>query len=505
LYGKAASVKIVEFPELPEKGDVSDYLSNHSKEDLLHRVDATPIYTPPTQTKSFEFTDMGNAERLSHYYKDFLGYCEKWDSWMSYNGKVWRKGELLAVRQAQETVRLILQESELNSSEDHLAKLYKHYAQSQKASSVKGMLYLARSKVLQIEPNQLDANPDLFNLSNGTVNLKTGLLVPHNKNDFITKCSPVAYDPSAAAVRWERFLVEVFEGNQELIEYLQRAIGYSITGHANERAFFILHGIGRNGKSTLVETLSHIIGDDYSLGMPSESLYSKKNDGGVPNDIARLRGSRFVYSSEGEDGKHLAVAKIKQLTGNEKITSRHMRGEWFDFMANFKIWFSTNHKPEISESAEAIWDRVKLIPFNKRFSEEEKDPNLRQTLLAESAGILNWILEGARKWYSQGLGDCSIVKVATSDYRKDSDLIGRFLEECCERGQAREVQCKKLYERFDQWTKEQGLSHVMSRVSFSKRLREKGLPEPLRRTGSRFFWQGIDLLPAEDGLQAENW
>lgn len=498
LHGKASSVKVVDFPELPEKGDVTDYLASHSKEQLLAKIEATPIYSPPALIKRFEFTDMGNAHRLAHYHRDSLAYCDKWDSYMSFNGRIWAKGEVAAIKKAQETVGLIPKEAELIGLEDHQEAVTKHYISSQRASAIKGMLYQGRPMVQQVEPESFDASPDLFNVANGTIDLRTGTLKPHDKADLITKWSRIAYDPNATAPRWKQFLSEIYE-SPELIRYIQLAIGYSLTGHSNERAFFILHGAGQNGKSTFVEAVSHVFGPDYSIGLPSESLYSKKTEGGVPNDIARLRGSRFVYSSEGEDGKHLAVAKIKQLTGNEKITSRHMKGEWFDFMSNFKIWFSTNHKPEITESAQAIWDRVKLIPFNRRFTEEEKDPHLKITLIQEAAGILNWGLEGARLWYQQGLGECSIVKAATSDYKQDSDLVGQFLGDVVESAGGAELQVKTLYQRFDRWMKDMGHSPVMSSKAFSRSLKERGLRNEQRGDGN-YYWQGIRLRENEDNL-----
>lgn len=500
LNGKVASVKVVEFPELPEKGDVSDYLNHHSLDEFIAKVEATPLYIPPSQIKAFEFNDVGNAERLAHYSQGSLGYCESWDSWISYNGKVWKKSNLLAVKTSKEVVKLILKECELYSSEDEQTKVFKHYQASQKGGAIKNMLYLARDCVTQIEISQLDSSPDLFNANNGTIDLRTGRIKPHCKDDLLTKICPLDYNPEAAAPRWEQFLHEIFEGNTELIDYIQRAVGYSLTGHSSERAFFILHGNGRNGKSTFVETTSAILGEDYAAGMPTESLYTKRSDGGVPNDTARLRGSRFVSASEGEDGKHLAVAKIKQLTGNEKITTRHMKGEWFDYLVAFKVWFSTNHKPEITESAEAIWDRVKLIPFNKRFTDEEKDPHLRLTLLKESPGILTWAVNGARKWYELGLGDCEAVRAATNDYRKDSDLVGKFLEDCCELGAGKEIRSKSLYEAFEGWSKEQGLPLVMSSQAFSKRLQERGF-HTIPRTGNKHFWQEVALQVSAEEIE----
>lgn len=498
LTGKAASVKIVEFPDLPEKGDVTDYLEKHSKEDLLTRVDEAPPYKPAQDIKTFAFTDMGNAARLSHYSDGAIGFCEVWGDWLFYNGKVWKKSDLLIVKRAKEIVNLIPKECEFYSSEKEQTAVYKHYTSSQRASAIQGMILLARPDVVQLEPSSLDVNPDLFNANNGTINLKTGELRPFNKGDFLTKISPINYSSGASCPRWEKFLDEVFDGDSELVQYIQRAIGHSITGHANEGAFFILYGSGSNGKSTFVETLSEIIGENYSSGMPPEALYAKKHDGGVPNDTARLRGARFVYSSEGEDGKQLATAKIKRLTGNEKISTRFMRGEWFDYKPTFKVWFSTNHKPEITETADAIWRRVLLIPFNVRFSEAQKDPALAQKLAHEAPGILRWMVEGAQAWYENGLGDCASVRTATSDYRKDSDLVGRFLEECCELGHG-EIQAKRLHEVFETWAKEEaGLTEILSQATLSKRLRERGLTI-LARTGNKHFWQGIRLKQDESG------
>lgn len=525
LYGRSSSVKIVSFPELPEKGDVSDYLQDHNKDELLARVEQTPIYIPPQEIRQFPLSEFGNGERFAHYTAGRARYCFRMAvPWFCFNGKVWKPDDVMAEKLAKNVIKLIPQEAKfypdeqaLRSSNSEDSKRIKKAiegfqsfikASNKATSGIKNTLICARSEDgIPIDVNEFDArSAGIFNANNGTINLRTGELRPHCKDDYITKISSIDYNPNASAPRWEQFMDEICQGDQQLVEFWQILLGYILTGEANQRVFVVLWGKGRNGKSTLVETISMVLGDDYSAGLPTTTIYAKKFDDQVTTpELARLRGARFVYASEGEEKKRLAVGMVKRLSGDEKITVRPLHKEPFDFRPMFTILFSTNHPPEITDTTDSIWHRVKLVPFNRVFQDHEVDENLKMTLLKEAPGILAWLVRGAVRYYENGmkLPLCSAVTAATTEYRADSDLVGRFLGECCEQAPGKEIQSKKLKERFQKWCSDNG-SDVISGEILSKRLQEKGF-HTKQRTGKRYFWQGIDVIENDDNLLNGGW
>jgi putative DNA primase/helicase len=271
------------------------------------------------------------------------------------------------------------------------------------------MLRLAQSSV-PILTDDLDRDPWLLNVANGTVDLRSGELRRHRREDLITKLIDVEYHPDAPCKRWLRFLEEI-QPKESTRRYLQRSAGYSATGSARERVVLILHGGGRNGKSVFLQELRTTLGP-YAVRMPSETFLAKRQDGAIPNDIAQLRGARMAFGSETGEGRRLAEAKIKEMTGDESISARFMRGEWFDFRPAFTPWLATNHRPVIKGSDAAIWDRIRLVPFNVRFRLPDEpdsglavaDLALAEKLDAERQGILAWIVRGAVDWYRDGLG-----------------------------------------------------------------------------------------------------
>lgn len=519
LHGRANSIKVVSFPELPEKGDVTDYLQDHTKEELLARVDKAPFFIPPQEVMQFPLNEFGNGSRLVHYAAGRLLYCEEMTDWFCFNGKVWKQSDVAAERLAKEMVSLIPQEAKFYPDEEavsvssaseskRMKKAMEGFISHIRSSNrytvgIKNTLLTARSEIsIQADLNEFDIHSaGLFNANNGTIELRTGALRPHNRDDRFTKISPIDYDPTANAPRWERFIDEICQGNPHLVEFWQYLLGYVLTGEANQRVFIVLYGGGSNGKSTLVETVSRIFGDEYAAGLPTTTIYARKFDDQVTTpELARLRGARFVYASEGEEKKKLAVGMVKRLSGDEKITARPLHKDPIDIQPMFTIFFSTNHPPEITDTTDSIWDRVKLVPFNRRFEKHEADPNLKKTFIDESKGILAWMVRGAVKFYENGmrLPECDAVTAATASYRAGEDLIGRFVEESCEQGTGKEIQSKKLYERFKRWCSETG-SEPISSIAFSKRLQEKGF-KTREGFGGKYFWQKLDLIENEDNF-----
>jgi len=348
-------------------------------------------------------------------------------AYLLWDGKRWAKddcGEV--IRLAQETARSIYHEAAA-ADKDEQRRITGWALTSQNASRINAMLAMAQPHIA-IKVNALDADPFLLTCENGTVDLKTGELRPHDPSDLITRLVPVEYNPDAAAPRFRQFLREVLV-DEDVITFVQRYAGYSLTGDARERAFAILWGSGKNGKSTLVELLHEVIGD-YAQNTDVETVLAKRHTG-VGNDVAALKGARFVSCSEVEKGRRLAESKVKQLTGRDTVTARFLFNEPFDFKPEFKLWMSTNNKPEIRGTDDAIWDRIRLVPFTRRFEGSNSDTDLPRKLREELPGVLAWMVEGCLSWQSEGLGEPERVTNATAEYRYEMDTLAAFIEECC--------------------------------------------------------------------------
>ncbi len=443
-------------------------------------------------------TDLGNAKKLIARHGADLRYCKARNNWLVWDGRRWAWDETGEIeRRAKETVLSWYAEAaELPSKERK--KLISHAMKCEAVSRIKAMIELARSESdIPVGMDELDRDPWALNCRNGTLDLRTGELRPHDPTDLMTRLVPVDYDPLEECPTFLSFLEQILLGKADLIQFLQRAIGYSLTGLTIERCMFILWGGGKNGKSTLLDTLLEIFADHGSRTNTDTLMATKYT--GIPNDIAALKGMRFVFASEGEQGRRLAEAKIKDLTGGDTVSARFMRGEWFSFRPEFKLWLGTNHRPEIRGTDEAIWDRIRLVPFRRRFEPEEQDKQLRDKLLREAPGILAWAVDGCLAWQRDGLGEPADVIEATKEYRSAEDVIGRFLGERCELHQQASVTKKALYGAYKSWCEEQSEEYVTQKA-FGMRLNEIGLDEALAGSGkdrSR-IWLGLALLQEEE-------
>jgi putative DNA primase/helicase len=257
----------------------------------------------------------------------------------------------------------------------------------------------------------------------------------------------------------------------------------------------LLHGVGANGKTIFLETVAGLLGD-YAMRTPTETLLLKRT-GAIPNDVARLRGTRFVYASETEEGKRLAEALVKDMTGGDKISARFLRAEWFEFLPEFKLWLGTNHKPQIRGTDNAIWDRICLIPFTVIIPKEERIP--RRELLArfrqEFPGILRWAVEGCLEWQKNGLGTPEEVKAATAAYRSEMDLVGHFLADCCIEKPSTQVKVQDLHKAYKSWCDANGET-PLGKLAFGTRLTERGFIQRKQTAGVR-YWVGIGLLDSQ--------
>jgi putative DNA primase/helicase len=443
--------------------------------------------------RDFRRTDLGNSERFISRHGENVLYCYAWQKWLVWTGARWERDEGGKVhRLAKATVRSMYQEAADNEDEKERKALADHAKRSEAEARLRAMLELAKSEE-PVSSEELDARPWFLNVQNGTIDLRTGELRPHRQEDLITKLAPVSYDPDAAAPAWTAFLERVLPG-EDLRAFVQRAIGYGATGDTSEQCMFINHGTGANGKSTFQEAISAALGE-YAMRAPTEMLLAKRA-GGIPNDVARLKGARFVAASETEEGRRLAESLVKDLTGQDTITARFMRAEWFDFQPTHKLWLSTNHKPEIRGTDTAIWRRIRLVPWTVTIPPAEQDKRLAATLRHELPGILAWIVRGCLEWQREGLRTPDEVRRATGEYRAEMDVLAGFLGECCESEAELWDYAKDLYTSYKRWCGETG-ERAETQRKFGERLRERGFERG--RGGSRGagIWRGLRLTEEE--------
>ncbi len=499
LQGIASSVKIIELPGLQEKSDVSDWLENGgSKERLLQLVDAAVPWVSKTDvaicrnglpspgiSESFPLTDFGNAERFADQHHNNVRFCHTWEKWLIWSGKHWQVDEIAKICQlAKGTVRKIYAEAAQTEDDDKRKALSKHARSCELAGRIQAMLSLAQSEqTVAIIPNRLDVNPWLLNVLNGTLDLRSGKLTPHRRGDLITKIAPVNYDPAAAyPQKWFSFLDRIMAGSFGLIGYLQKLVGYCLSGDTREKCLTVLNGVGDNGKTIFTSTINGMLGD-YAQETPVETLMIKRNES-IPNDIAALKGARLVTASEGERGQRLAESLIKRLTGGDKISARFLHQEFFEFVPEFKILLSTNHKPVIRGSDNAIWNRIHLVPFGVTIPKSEQVPRtvMLEQLREEWPGILRWAVEGCLLWQNEGIAKPDEVAQATDDYRAGSDVIGGFISDCCTLHDLAKCRTADLYAAYVGWCGGNKEEPLKART-FGDILEEHGFKR--RRVGAR--------------------
>lgn len=413
---------------------------------------------PPDDEAAYGFrlSDLGNGQRLAHRIQGQAMYCHPAKRWYVYDGMRWNSDDRGWLLESAKQSVLTMYDAVSALPDKERTELLKHALRSESERSLKAAIALATSEPgIPVLPDVFDRDPMLINLENGTLDLTTGELHEHASSDLISKLAPVAYDKDAACPRWVAFLNEIFEGDQSRIRYIQKALGYTLTGKTTERAVFFLWGAGKNGKSTLLTVMSVLLGD-YHQKTPTETIMAKRNDGGIPNDIAALKGARLVTASETEENRRLNVSKVKDMSGNEELTARFLHGEFFKFRPQFKLWLSTNHKPVIPGNDRAMFDRCKLVPFTYRVPDDAIDKELEAKLLAEASGILNWLIEGCLAWQSAGLEPPKAVVEATEQYRTEMDQLGAFFADRCILGPDYRATSSALYSAYKSWCEVNG-------------------------------------------------
>ncbi len=489
LKSTAKVVTILELKGLPHKGDVSDWLAAGGTASKLKKLVQAALQHPYQTEESalaeadvFD-TDMANGKRLVCQFEGNVRYTPEL-GWLVYDGRRWVKDETGRVmRHAKATAGSIF--DEIKDSDSQL-ELCRWGRRSQSVERLRAMIELAKSEPgVPARLADFDTDPLLLNVENGTLDLRTGELLPHARDHLITRLCPVAWDPRAKCPRFKSFLRRVLGGDEALYRYVIRAIGYSLCASTKEQVFFFLYGTGRNGKSVLTETIHKFLGD-YATTARAETIMARRGSAGIPNDIAALNGPRFVSMNETGEGQWLNEPLIKEMTGGDTMSARFLRHEFFEFRPVFKLWIRGNHKPMIRGTDIGMWRRVHLIPFEVTIPEEEVDPNLAATLQGELPGILRLAVRGFLAWQRGGLRPPDRVVAAVEQYRDEMDTFGDFVRDCIEPLAGSKLPASVAYEEYQLWCTGKG-EHPVTQKRFGLALQERGIKRRHTRKGSIYL------------------
>ncbi len=442
----------------------------------------------------FRFTDLGNAKRLVRKFGKDMRYCYKWRTWLVWDGKRWRRDDSGRVMQmAKDTITGLYQEASGVTDKSNRKDLVSWAVKSESNQRLEAMIKLARSEPgIPIDPSELDKHNMLFNVLNGTLDLITGELCPHSREDLITKLSPVNYDPKAECDVWNSFLRRNVP-DPENRKFLQRVTGYALTADTSEEKLFFIHGPTRTGKSTYSEAIKATLGD-YARTANFETFVKRKFERNATEDIARLAGARFVTSIEVDEGKSLAEQLIKTITGGDTVTARALYESSFEFKPSFKLFLVANNRPNVKIEEEAIWNRIIQIPFCERLSKNEIDKEVKRKLIdpeISGSAILAWAAKGCLEWQKIGLQVPDAVQRYTDEYKDEMNPFKEFFEDCCllePDDLTLKADLRKCYVDWCVSTKEKPIG----RKQFPKILESLGIQE--HRTGAKRFWKGIRLI-----------
>ena len=505
----AKSIRILELPGLPPKGDIVDWAKQGGTLPELLKLLEAPINTTELSTMVVEKTesivaqiqdmdpldlrladsrtDAGNARRLIRDHGQDLKYCHPWGKWLIWEGRRWKiddTGE--AQRRAisvSDKLWVDLHAAAKDIDETSFAKIQVHAKYSSSVYGIEKMLECAASLLgSQILPKQLDSDPWLLNAQNGTIDLRTGVMREHERSDLITKIAPTAFDPDARCDAWDKFFRDIFP-SEEVAGYVRRLCGYWSTGVIREQILPVLFGTGSNGKTTFLNGIMKTLGPDYTMKAPAGFLMAKHGQSNIPTDKADLFGQRFVVCSETDEGKKMDESLVKELTGDEDLRVRRMREDFWQFTPTHKIALITNHKPVIRGTDHGIWRRIRLIPFSRQFWNPDKgesgpeelrqDSSLKDRLDMEHSGILTWIVRACIEWATIGESAPAEIDAASSEYKSSQDLLGSFLEEVCEVCAYGTAQASQLYNSYKKWTDENG-EYCVSQRNFGVSITERG-------------------------------
>lgn len=423
----------------------------------------------PATRKLYTLDDTGNAQRLCDAYRDILLYNFTDKTWMFWQDGKWHVDAVCCHRTLADSI--VEQMAQDESAYDDIDAFRKHLKKTRSFAAKTNMCREAEH-LLPATAVMFDRDNTVINCKNGILSLKDGQLTPHAPAQMLTRQTAVPYDENAPEPTvWLSFLHDIFGGDTEMIRYIQKCVGYSLTGSTSEQCAFFLYGTGRNGKSTFLEVLRYIMGD-YAVNIQPQTIMVNPKSGNAPSsDIARLKGARLVTTVEPDEGMRLAEGLLKQLTGGDVVTARKMYGNEFEFKPNFKLWMSTNYKVIIRGTDVGIWRRIHLIPFDIEIPEHKVDRALPRKLFHDGAGILKWAVEGCRLWQKEGLIKPQAVLRATGEYRREMDTIGSFLAECCTEGEG-QVAAGKLFGAYLDWAHRNN-EHVFTQTKFGQAIAKR--------------------------------
>lgn len=447
-----------------------------------------------TRGKMYRFDDTGNAERLFDAFGDMLRFCYTDKKWLYYFEGKWYSDNIGYIRQLADSAT-ILQEQErvLYAHDEDMLKAFDRHLKKSRSFAGKTNMIREAEHYAPILPQNLDRNKAIIGAKNGIIDLKTGELLPHDREAYLTKQCPFSYHPDAPEPKlWLQFLSDIFGDDPYMIDYIQKCVGYSLTGSTAEQCAFFLFGTGRNGKSTFLEIVRGILGD-YATNIQPQTIMVNPKSGNAPSsDIARLKGARLVTSVEPNEGMRLDEGLLKQLTGDDVVTARKMFSEEFEFKPEFKLWMATNHKPLIRGTDTGIWRRIHLIPFEVQIPADQVDKKLKYKLVKEAESILKWAVQGCIKWQNEGLTMPRKVLDAVREYQHEMDVISAFLDACCIVGGCqRQVKASHLYASYAKWA-EANNEYLMSSTKFGTELTRRGKVEK-KKTGDGIYYIGVSL------------
>ena len=484
-----ASLEVALFEGLPTRELGSDIFEQDPSGDAARALDAENVAEPAQE--EHHNTDLGNAKRLVKLFNGDFKYSAEL-GWLAWDGKRWKKNSEAEVERVAHTLGpLLYKEAANQKSEANRKEMAKHAAYSESSKGIKGMLSLVKARPeVSIDVKQLDSSPHWFNVQNGTVNLLTGEFKKHDREDYITKISPVTYDPDATCPHWDKFQNDITP-DEDVRLYKQKVFAYMLLGDPVERKFFVAVGKGANGKTTEHKLIEYIAGD-YGRTTDFDTFTTKPTGGATP-ELAALQGARFVAAGEAEPGARFSSSLLKKLTGQDTIQARALYKAPFEYQPQFVIWMATNHLPVVNDNSEGFWDRCTPIEYTVRIEPDKRNVHLIEKLRQEASGILNYLVEGGRAYAETALSPIpKAISDKTKTYREDEDTVGQFIEACFDKtadGYVTRKQARKAYVDYCEANGER----AWSQNALNTGLRTNGF-EDSKRTGER-VWLGWTLKP----------
>ena len=520
--------KIIKLPDLQKGGDIYYWLQMGHVIEELDELPAVEPELPEPETiiqaenipgfipinpfesaesrKRYGLNQVGLGNIFADCFKNLCRFCPETKNWFIYNGRVWREdtGGMVSSQFAKSLIYYLFDCRKFINDEERRDAWLK-YVTKNLDRKLRDIMLKDASSVHYISIKEFDKDPNLLNVENGTIDLRTFTLRPHNPDDFLSKIANVTFDENARCDRWERFITEIMQDDSDKAQFVQKALGYSLTGDTSEECFFIFYGsTTRNGKGTTAETILHIMGDYGRTAQPETIAQKQTSNGGAPSeDVARLKGARFVNMSEPDKGLRLNSALVKSMTGGDTITARFLHQNSFEFKPEYKLFINTNHLPRVTDDSIFASGRVKLIPFERHFPENEQDKNLKAFFRQPQnrTGILNWLLTGLQLLKAEGLKQPQSVLNATAQYREDSDIIGQFISECLVEKPDNNTLLKNVHTVYEIWCKDNGYG-ILNSHNLSAELKRKG-KKVERRTGNKVYLLNYALISDRDDIPLE--